>query len=325
MTAMPRPTRIRLGQTAGGYDATVPPAPTSNLEVTLDGRDVRLTSLDRVLWPEHGLTKGWMLQAYTSLAPALLPHLRGHPVTMWRYPEGVHRQGWWQNECRGAPSWVTAYGYTGADGRDHRHCVIDDVSSLLWLVNLGTVEIHPFLFRRDAPERPRWLVFDLDPGEPAGLREACRVGARLRETLEGQGLASFAKTSGVKGLHVYVPLNTRAVTFDETKAYARTLASFLAGEMRDLVVDRQARPLRTGKVLVDWLQNDRFRSTVAVYSLRATPAPRVSAPVTWEEIAAVAEGAPPGALEFGLVDVLDRLDRSGDLFAEVTALQQALV
>jgi bifunctional non-homologous end joining protein LigD len=302
----------------------VPPTTASNLEVRLDGRDVRLTSLDRVLWPEHGLTKGWLLQAYTSLAPALLPHLRGHPVTMWRYPDGVHRDGWWQNECRGAPSWVHEYRYTGADGREHRHCVIDDLSSLLWLVNLGTVEVHPFLFERDAPLRPRWLVFDLDPGEPAGLREACRVAVRLRETLEGQRLSSFVKTSGVKGLHVYVPLNT-PVTFDETKAYARTLAAFLADDLGDLVVDRQARTLRRGKVLVDWLQNDRFRSTVAVYSLRATPAPRVSAPATWEEIVAVAEGAPPDGLGFGLEDVLDRLDRFGDGFADVLTQRQRLV
>jgi bifunctional non-homologous end joining protein LigD len=167
-------------------------------------------------------------------------------------------------------------------------------------------------------------VFDLDPGEPAGLREACRVAVRLRETLEGQRLSSFVKTSGVKGLHVYVPLNT-PVTFDETKAYARTLAAFLADDLGDLVVDRQARTLRPGKVLVDWLQNDRFRSTVAVYSLRATPAPRVSAPVTWEEIVAVAAGAPPDALEFGLEDVLDRLDRFGDLFGDVLTQRQRLV
>jgi len=294
------------------------------IEVTLDGRPVRLTSLDRVLWPEAGLTKGWMLQAYTSLAPVLLPQIRGHPLTMWRYPEGVHRQGWWQNECRGAPSWARVYRYTGEDGREHAHCVVDDVSSLLWLVNLGTVEVHPFLFAADDPPTPTSLVFDLDPGEPAGLRETCRVAIRLRTVLADQRLVSVAKTSGGTGLHVYVPLNT-PVTFEETKAYARTVATYLTDEMPDDVVDRQARRLRPGKVLVDWMQNDRFRSTVAAYSLRATSVPRVSTPVTWEEVAAVGEGADERALEFGLEDVLRRLERDGDLFGPVTTLAQQLV
>jgi bifunctional non-homologous end joining protein LigD len=297
---------------------------TEAIEATVDGRSVRLTSLERVLWPEAGLTKGWMLQAYTSLAPVLLPHLRGHPVTMWRYPEGVHRQGWWQNECRGAPSWVRVFTYTGSDGRQHRHCVIDDLSSLLWLVNLGTVEIHPFPFTTVEPATPRWLVFDLDPGAPAGIREACRVATRVRELLRDAGLMSFAKTSGVKGLHIVVPLNSPA-GFDETKAYARTLAAFLADELHDLVVDRQARSIRAGKVLVDWLQNDRFRSTVAPYSLRATPVPRVSAPVGWDEVEAVADGAPESALSFGVDDVLARVGLEGDPFSSVLTMRQTLI
>ena len=296
----------------------------SSAVVEVDGREVRLTNVDRVLWPDAGLSKGWMLDAYARLAPTLLPHLRGHPITMWRYPEGVHRDGWWQNECRGSPDWIHAYRYTGKDGRRHRHCVIDDLSSLLWVANLGTVEIHPFLFRADDPQRPRWLVFDLDPGDPATMRDACRVGVRLRDVLREQGLASFAKTSGAKGLHVYVPLNT-AVTFDETKAYARTIASFLAREHSALVVDRQARHLRGGRVLVDWLQNDAFRSTVAPYSIRATRRPRLSAPVTWDEVRRVADDdAPPEALSFDLEAVLERLGRDGDLFAPVLTERQRL-
>jgi bifunctional non-homologous end joining protein LigD len=297
---------------------------TEAIEATVDGRSVRLTSLERVLWPEAGLTKGWMLQAYTSLAPVLLPHLRGHPVTMWRYPEGVHRQGWWQNECRGAPSWVRVFAYTGSDGRQHRHCVVDDLSSLLWLVNLGTIEIHPFPFTAEDPSTPRWLVFDLDPGAPAGIREACRVATRVRDLLHNAGLTSFVKTSGVKGLHIVVPLNMPA-GFDETKAYARTMAAFLVDELHDLVVDRQTRSIRQGKVLVDWLQNDRFRSTVAPYSLRATPVPRVSAPVTWDEIEAVADGAPEGALSFGVDDVLARIALDGDPFSGALTMRQTLV
>jgi bifunctional non-homologous end joining protein LigD len=285
------------------------------IRVSLDGHDVRLTHLDRVLWPGAGFTKGWLLQSYLSLAPVLLPHLQGRPITMWRYPEGIDRTGWWQNECRGAPGWVHVYTYTGKDGREHRHCVIDDVASLMWLVNLGTIEIHPFPFTgtSDAP-RPSWLVFDLDPGEPAGLREACAVAMVLREVLDAQRLTAVAKTSGVKGLHVFAPLDA-TTTFDAAKSYARTVAAALASELPTLVVDRQARTIRTGKVLLDWLQNDRFRSTVAPYSLRAVDPPAVSTPVTWDEVHAVGTGdVPPSSLSFGLEDVLRRTGSTGDLF-----------
>ena len=299
-------------------------ASTATIRVTLDERDVRLTNVDRVLWPALGLTKGWLLQTYLSLAPALLPHLRGHPITMWRYPEGVHHEGWWQNECRGAPRWVHGYGYTGKDGREHRHCVIDDVSSLMWLVNLGTVEVHPFPFTVEDADRPRWIVFDLDPGAPAGLRDACSVALTLLEVLDRQGLMASVKTSGLKGLHVFVPLNGTA-TFPEVKAYARTLAAFLAREQPDRIVDRQARHLRAGKVLVDWLQNDRFRSTVAPYSLRATTPPQISTPIDPDEMRAVATGeAQEASLMFGVDDVLARIEREGDRFAEVLTKQQLL-
>jgi bifunctional non-homologous end joining protein LigD len=299
-------------------------ASTATIRVTLDERDLRLTNVDRVLWPELGLTKGWLLQSYLNLAPTLVPHLRTHPITMWRYPEGVDREGWWQNECRGAPRWVRGYSYTGKDGREHRHCVIDDVSSLMWLVNLGTVEVHPFPFSVEDAERPRWLVFDLDPGVPAGFREACSVAVTLLETLDGQGLVSLVKTSGVKGLHVFVPLNGTA-TFPEAKAYGRTLAAFLGRERPDSVVDRQARSLREGKVLVDWLQNDRFRSTVAPYSLRATTPPLVSTPVDRDEVRAVAAGeAPESSLMFGVEDVVARIEHVGDRFAPVLTMQQSL-
>ena len=290
-------------------------ADTGTIRVALDGRDVRLTHLDRVLWPNAGLTKGWLLQSYLSLAPVLLPHLRGRPITMWRYPEGVDHNGWWQNECRGAPAWVSVYTYTGKDGREHRHCVINDVASLMWLVNLGTIEIHPFPFTGHSPDpTPSWLVFDLDPGEPAGLREACEVGLVLRDVLESQGLVPVAKTSGGKGLHVFAALDESA-TFPDAKSYARTVAGVLAAELPELVVDRQSRSIRTEKVLVDWLQNDRFRSTVAPYSMRATDPPAVSTPVTWDEVRAVAGGTAAASGSFPLDDVVRRVASMGDLFA----------
>jgi len=296
----------------------------SAIAVTLEGRDVRLTNLDRVLWPEAGLTKGWLLQTYLALAPALLPHLRGHPLTMWRYPEGVEAQGWWQNECRGAPPWVHEYHYTGKDGREHHHCVVDDVASLMWLVNLGTIEIHPFPFTGAADGSPRWLVFDLDPGEPAAVAEACAVAVTLREVLRSQNLQAFVKTSGAKGVHVFVPLNGGA-TFAQAKSFARSVAAALAAELPDLVVDRQTKSLRAGKVLVDWLQNDRFRSTVAPYSLRATATPGISTPLEWTEVLAVVTGDELAAsLAFSVDQVLGRLERAADPFAPVLEVRQSL-
>lgn len=289
--------------------------------VEVDGRIVRLTHLDRVLWPSNGFTKGAMLDYYVRAAPAMLPHLRRRPLTMWRYPEGVETQGWWQNECRGAPEWVPVYEYDGADGRHHRHCVVDDVPTLLWVGNLGTIELHPFLFDAARPRTPLVVVFDLDPGEPATLADACAVGLRVRELLDDAGLRSFAKSSGSSGLHVYVPLN-EPHTFAETKAFARTFAAILADERQD-VVDRQARSLRSGRVLVDWLQNDAFRSTVAPYSLRATHHPLVSMPVGWDDVERGAHGDLEPLLP-GPAQALRRLDRDGDAFEPVLGVRQRL-
>ena len=290
--------------------------------VEVDGRVVRLTHLDRVLWPSTGFSKGEMIDYDVRVAPAMLPHLRGHPITMWRYPEGVDRKGWWQNECRGAPGWVRLYEYDGADGRHHRHCVIDDLSTFVWVANQGTVEVHPFLFDADRPADAPVVVFDLDPGEPATLADACAVGMRVRELLDDAGLRSFAKGSGSKGLHVVVPLN-EPHTFDETKAFARAVAAMMVDALPN-VVDRQARSLRAGKVLVDWLQNDAFRSTVAAYSLRATPRPTVSMPVAWDDVERAAAGRDLDRLAPSPRDALERIDRDGDVFAPVLELRQRL-
>ena len=291
--------------------------------VDVDGRVVRLTNLDRVLWPATGWTKGDMVDHYATVSPALLPHLAGRPITMWRFPEGVDRQGWWQNECRGAPEWVERYSYVATDGRTHRHCVVDDLATLLFVANLGTVEIHPFLFRGTAPDRPLEVVFDLDPGDPAGILDAARWALHLRDVLDAAALRSFAKTSGGKGMHVHAPLDG-SHTFDESKAFARGIAGLLARTYPDEVTDRQARNVRAGKVMVDWLQNDAFRSTIVAYSLRATEVPRVATPVTWDEVEDAVRRSDEAALAFGPADVLRRLDRHGDLFEPVLSLRQKL-
>lgn len=291
--------------------------------VEVDGRLIRLTNLGRVLWPATGWTKGDMIDHYAKVAPALLPHLRDRPITMWRFPEGVDHEGWWQNECRGAPEWIALYTYVAADGRTHRHCIVDDLATLLFVANLGTVEIHPFLFRSAVPEQPLEVVFDLDPGAPAGVVDAARWALHLRDVLDAAGLRSFAKTSGGKGVHVHVPLN-EPHTFELTKGFARSIAGLLARTYPDQITDRQARTLRAGRVMVDWLQNDAFRSTVVAYSLRATDQPRVATPVTWDEVEGAVARGDEARLAFSPADVLRRLARHGDLFEPLLGVRQRL-
>jgi bifunctional non-homologous end joining protein LigD len=286
--------------------------------VELDGRHVALTNLDRVLWPAAGFTKGDLVGYYRDVAPVLLPHLAGRPLTLWRFPSGVHREGWWQNECRGAPDWLRTVTLRG-----QRFCLAEDVASLVWLANLGTVELHPFLTRAGEPEPPLALVFDLDPGPPADVLDCCEVALQVRAELATAGLDSFAKTSGSLGLHVFVPLDGEA-TFAETKPFARAMAEGLAGERPERVVATPTRTLREGKVLVDWLQNDPTRATVAPYSLRATPWPTVSTPVAWEEVEQALAARKPELLSFTPAATSERIAARGDLFRPVLELRQAL-
>ena len=294
-----------------------------SLEVELEGRRLRLTSLDRVLWPEAGFTKGQMIDYYARVAPALLPHVERRAMTLRRFPEGIAGPSWYQTTCPpGHPAWVPVQELPGRGGAVHRFCLVNDVPTLIWAANLSTIELHPYLALREL-EQPTVVVFDLDPGPPADILDCCRVALRLRDVLGAVGLASFPKTSGSVGLHVYVPLNTPH-TYAETKAFARVLAGRLADEDRDGVTDQQKRSLRAGKVLVDWLQNEPRRSTVAPYSLRATGWPTVSTPVRWDEVAGALATRKPETLTFEPDDALARLDRFGDVFAPVLTLAQTL-
>ena len=286
--------------------------------VTSDGRRVELSNLDRVLWPEAEFTKRDLVDYYVSVAPVLLPHVAGRPLTLWRFPQGVHERGWWQNQCRGNPEWMRT-----ATIRGQRFCVADDVPSLVWLANLGTIELHPFLGLAAAPDEPTGLIFDLDPGPPADVVDCCRVALRLRDALAECGLMAFVKTSGSVGLHVHVPL-AAGHTFAETKSFARRLAEQLAADRAASVTVAQRRLLREGRVLIDWLQNDAARSTVAPYSLRAMPFPTVATPVMWEEIEQSAAEQRPKVLTFVARDVLARIERIGDLFASSVSLGQEL-
>jgi bifunctional non-homologous end joining protein LigD len=283
---------------------------------------VTLSKPDKVLWPLAGFTKAALAEYYLAVAPALLPHFAERPVTLRRFPDGVDAPGWYQTNCRG-PEWLPTSLVPGRRGEVFRMCRLEEPRALAWAAQVGALELHPLLATADALDRPTALVLDLDPGPPADVLDCCAVALALRDELDALGLASFPKTSGSVGLHVYVPLNT-GVSYADTKALARTLAERLARVLPERVVATQKRSLRAGRVLVDWLQNEPMRSTVAPYSLRALPFPTVSMPVTWDEVDRAAAAGRPELLTFLPADALSRLDRLGDLFRPVLELEQRL-
>jgi bifunctional non-homologous end joining protein LigD len=278
--------------------------------VEVDGRELALTNLEKVLWPEARFTKAQMIEYYVAVAPTLLPHLAGRPLTLRRFPDGVDGVSWHQNECQGQPDWLPVYETRGRGGRPVRFCLVDGLAALVWLANRAAVELHPFLWRVDAPREPTQVVFDLDPGPPAGLSSR-RASRRLRPLLGELGFDPHVKTSGSLGLHVQAPL---AEPLD-AKRLARKLAERLAVLEPELVVAEMRRSARAGRVYVDWLQNDPSRQTVAPYSLRGVPWPTVATPVDWEEVERAAEERRPELLVFTAADVPERIERGGDLFA----------
>jgi bifunctional non-homologous end joining protein LigD len=280
------------------------------------GREVKLSNLDKVLYPEAGFAKRDVIDYYARIAPAVLPHLEGRALTLKRYPNGVDASYFYEkNAPSHRPDWVPTARVGSID-----YVVADGEPTLVWLANLADLELHTSLALAAEPERPTLVAFDLDPGPPATIVECCRVAELLHGMFDGLGLQCFAKTSGSKGMQVYVPLNGPA-TFAETKAFSKAVAELLAREEPGLVVARQTKSARTGKVLVDWGQNDDGKTTVTAYSLRALPRPTVSTPVTWDEIRATRS---PEDLTFEAADVLRRVDEHGDLFAPVVSLVQTL-
>jgi bifunctional non-homologous end joining protein LigD len=292
-------------------------AAATRVQVEVEGRRLSLSNLDKVMYPAVGFTKGQLIDYYTRIAPAVLPHLRDRPLTLKRYPNGVEGQYFYEKRCPPhAPEWVRRQEASGIN-----FCICDDLPTLVWLANLADLELHPSLSLVDDTRRPTVMAFDLDPGPPAGLVECCEVALLLREALDHLGLESFAKTSGSKGIQVYVPLNVDDVNYDSgTKLLSNALARHLEGEHPQLIVSSQKKELRRGKVLIDWSQNDEHKTTVAVYSLRARERPTVSTPLEWAEV----EAADPDALVFESDDVLARVEERGDLFAPVVELRQAL-
>ncbi|MFZ0214936.1 MAG: non-homologous end-joining DNA ligase [Candidatus Dormiibacterota bacterium] len=295
------------------------------VEVRIGERTLRLTNLDKVFWPDDGFTKGQMIDYYTRIAPVLLPHLEDRPLTLKRYPNGVEGEMFYEKNCpRHRPPWMeTARVWSRGNRRWMDFCVVQDLPSLVWTAQLGTVELHTSLSQRKQLEEPRSLVFDLDPGPPATIVECCRVAGWIRAWCEERKLVSLCKTSGSKGLQLYVPLNSK-VGYDDTKRVSKALAAMLEREHGDAVVSRQLKDLRGGKVLIDWSQNDPNKTTVNVYSLRARARPTVSTPVSWDEVEACAREGDPQRLVFDAAAVLERVAQQGDLFEPLLRTRQQL-
>jgi bifunctional non-homologous end joining protein LigD len=294
-------------------------------ELIVEDRKIQVSNLDKILYPKVGFTKGQVIDYYIRIAPVLLPHLKDRPLTMKRYPNGVQGEFFYEKNCPShRPKWVkTAKVWSEGYNRMMNYCLAQDLPTLVWAANLADLELHASLSRKKNVERPTMMVFDLDPGPPADIVQCCQVGLWLRDLLAKMKLKSFAKTSGSKGLQVYVPLNT-SVTFDQTKDLSRALAQHLETDRADLVTSNMSKAARKGKVFVDWSQNDEHKTTICVYSLRAKEEPTVSTPVTWDEVQNCLKKKEAGLLKFRSEKVLARVEKLGDLFEPVVELKQKL-
>jgi bifunctional non-homologous end joining protein LigD len=294
--------------------------------VEVEGHEVTLSNLDKVLYPGNGFTKGQVIDYYARVAQYILPHLRDRPVTMKRYPDGVQGKFFYEkNAPKFTPAWVERY----AVARHHhsgkiQYILINDLPTLVWVANTASIELHPFLHRAPKIGEPTEMVFDFDPGDGADVLTCARVAMLVRDVLAGLKLACFAKVSGSKGLQIYVPLNA-GYSYDIVKPFAKTLAELMEERHPDLVLSKMSKDLRKGKVFIDWSQNSESKTTVSVYSLRAkSDRPFVSLPVSWDELKSAVRRKSPNSLYFEADEALKRLEKTGDLFEPVETLKQKL-
>ncbi|MFZ0477612.1 MAG: non-homologous end-joining DNA ligase [Terriglobales bacterium] len=293
--------------------------------VEVQGRKLKLTNLEKVLYPAAGFTKGQVVDYYVRIAPVLLPHLAGRALTMKRYPEGVdHEYFFEKNAPMHKPDWVkTTPIWSGSNRRTIHFLLANDLPTLVWIANLASIELHPSLSHADDIATPTMIVFDLDPGPPANILQCAQVGLWVRDIFDHFGLQSFPKTSGSKGMQIYIPLNTKT-SYDETKSFAHAVARLLEQEHPELVVSDMKKAVRTNKVFVDWSQNDEHKTTISVYSLRAREQPTISTPVEWREVGEALKKKDAARLVFEAKDVLARVEKLGDLFKPVQELKQKL-
>src|SRR5438067_6434422 len=293
--------------------------------VEIEGKQLKLTNLDKVFYPSVGFTKGQVIDYYARIAPVLVPHLKNKPLTLKRYPNGVNQPPFFEkNATKHRPDWVkTAPIWSEGNQRDVHYILANDLATLVWVANLASIELHPSLSLATDIECPRSLVFDLDPGPPANIVQCCQVAVWLRAIFDHFKLQSFPKTSGSKGMQIYVPLNTKT-SYDETKPFAHALARLLEDQHRELIVSDMKKAIRTNKIFVDWSQNDEHKTTVSVYSLRARERPTVSTPITWEEVERTLKKKDAKLLVFESKQTLERVDKMGDLFAPLLSQKQKL-
>ena len=290
--------------------------------VTVDGRELKLSNLDKVLYPKSGFTKGEVIDYYARVAPVLLTHLGDRGITMRRFPNGVDAGSFFEKRCPShRPEWVQVALGPGDSGGAIDYCRLADEASIVWAANLAALELHAPMARCDDIETPMMVVFDLDPGAPADMKDCAEVGVWNRDVLDGLGLQCVAKTSGSKGLQVYVPVNQPPLTHEQASGFALAVAQAMEKHHGDRVLSNMRKELRKGKVFIDWSQNSRHKTTICAYSMRARPEPTVSTPVTWDEVDAAAGGA---SLSFEAPDVVDRVAELGDLWEPTATLQQDL-
>jgi bifunctional non-homologous end joining protein LigD len=297
--------------------------PPGETRVSLEGRELSVSNLDKVLFPATGFVKGQLIEYYVKVGPFMLPHVIDRPLTMKRFPDGVDKPFFFEKHVPShAPSWVRTATVPASDGGPGvEYAVLGDLPGLAWAANLGAIELHVPLWqvgrRRKLPAPPDMIVFDLDPGEGTSVVECCQVAGLVREMLQDRSFEGHAKTSGSKGLQVYARAGARA-TWDTTRSLAFQIAETLEREHPALVVSNMRKSLRRGKVLIDWSQNHPAKTTVAAYSVRGRPEPTVSTPVTWDEVHSCGEGGDPSVLTFTTADVLARVEQMGDLFEALT-------
>ena len=304
----------------------------SRTAVEIEGRELSLSNLDKVLYPEVGFTKAEVIDYYRRIAPVMVPHLTGRPITLKRYPDGVEGQFFFEKNCPShRPPWfrtveIESYGRRSGRNRPERigYCLIESAAHLVWTANMAALELHPGLQTDDDLGRPTLVVFDLDPGAPADELTCATVALHIRALLHDLGLESAVKTSGSKGLQLYVPLNTPEVGFDDTRDFALAIGQVLERNHPDLVTTNMGKEHRPGRVFVDWSQNTFSKTTIAVYSLRARPRPMVSTPLAWDEVEQAVDDGDVERLRFDATEVLARVAAGGDRFEVVLSARQRL-
>lgn len=300
------------------------PANTHSI-VTVKNRQLKLTNLDKVLYPQVPFTKAQVLDYYAHVSSAILPYLKNRPLTLKRYPNGVASSHFYERMCPShRPSWMpTVRIASESAGRNVDYCMVNDAAALIWVANLASIELHTLLATVRRLDRPTFIVFDLDPGAGATIHHCAQAAIQLRDLLEREGLRTFAKTSGSKGVHVYLPLNT-PVAYEQTKTFARSAAMEIERSNPSRITTNMRRDTRKGKVFIDWSQNDAHKTTVTAYSLRALERPYVSAPISWNELEALGKGRSARSVNFDSAQVLSRLDSMGDLFQPVLQVRQRI-